>query len=494
MNWIIFLALIVSPGHIKMLYNGLDPTSIHEHLALWELYPDSPEGARALHDVQRLLATEALTPLIVNNDFKKVLEGMVALINKSDQEELPLLDESTLRFVDTVARDLPNRKLKGHTVTTEAEVMALSNDEIDLSRGLFLSEMGPENFQKIRSYEALLDLMALQIKARLSIFPSDEEKVTLINRYIFDELGYRFPPHSSYSQDIDLYTFLPSVMDSRRGVCLGVSILYIALAQRLDLALEMVTPPGHIYVRVGDINIETTARGVNLDSSIYLGVDTRSLEVRTIREVIGMAHFNQAAVYWRKNDPLKALACYRRAEPYMKEDKLLTELMAYNFILSDQEEEGRRYLNKVKDHLPDHAVSKNSVPIDYLSGKADKEALQAIYKEVDEKRASIITKKNLIEAALKRCPEFKGGWFSLAISYLQLHRMKEALTALEKVHQLDPNDATAEYYLAALYSERENFQAAWFHLRQAEKLTKERNHEPKALIELRRELSLVCPE
>ena len=76
---------------------------------------------------------------------------------------------------------------------------------------------------------------------------------------------FRFPPHSLYAKDIDVYTFLPSVLDSRRGVCLGVSILYLCLAQRLDLPLEAMTPPGHIYVRYGeDLNIETTARGIDV--------------------------------------------------------------------------------------------------------------------------------------------------------------------------------------------------------------------------------------
>lgn len=494
MHWILLAAFLFSPAQIKTLYNSLDPTSIHEHLAFWELYPESPEGERALRDIENLLSSSSISPIALSNDFKKVLEGMIGLINKADEAELPLLDEETLAFVDKVAKNLPNRKLKGHYVLTEEEVKKLPLHEIDLARGLFLSEMGEDKLQKIRSYEALLDMMAMQIKARLGVNASSEEKISLINRYIFDELGFRFPPHSSYSDDIDLYTFLPSVMDSRRGVCLGVSILYISLSQRLDLPLEMVTPPGHIYVRCGDINIETTARGVNMDSSVYLGVDTRSLEVRTIREVIGMAHFNQAAVFWRKNDPIKALECYHKALPYMQEDRLLHELMAYNFLLSGNLEEGKHYLEKVADWLPDHAVSKNTVPHDYLSGKADVEALRAIYKEVDEKRSSIIAKKELIQKTLKRCPEFKAGWFSLAVTHLQLHRTKEALAALEKVHLLDQSDATAEYYLAVLNAERENFKAAWHHLRIAESLTAARRHAPKALVDLRRELALVHPE
>src|SRR5665647_1570782 len=105
--------------------------------------------------------------------------------------------------------------------------------------------------------------MALQILARLPPKASPQQKILKINELIFDEMRFRFPPHSLYAKDIDVYTFLPSVLDSHRGVCLGVSILYLCIAQRLDLNLEMITPPGHIYVRYRTtdqtINIETTA-------------------------------------------------------------------------------------------------------------------------------------------------------------------------------------------------------------------------------------------
>lgn len=497
MRFILFavlMALTPTPERVAMLYNSLDPTSIHEHLALWELYPETLEGKKALGDIQRLLTTSQVPPEIFESDLAEAVEGLVKLVNKPNDQELPTLNEKTLHFIEQIGSHLPNRRLKGYSARSEAEVLALPPSEIDLARGLFLSELGPENFLKIRSYEALLDLMALQIQARLNPQASEADKVFAMNHYIFEELGFRFPPHSVYSEDIDLYTFLPSVIDSRRGVCLGVSILYIALAQRLNLQLEMVTPPGHIYVRTPEINIETTARGIHLDSAVYLSVDTRALEIRTIKEVIGMAHFNQASVFWRKEDPKQALRCYERALPYMPEDKHLWELMGYNYLLLGETEKGKEALSKVRGWLPDYAVSVNSVPEDLLSGKADIEALQAIYKEVDENRSSLLEKKGRIDAALKRCPEFRAGWLSLAVTYLQLHRMREALLALETLHRLDPYDATSQYYLAALHAERLNYLQAWHHLRQAEKLTAARNHYPKILKEMRRELALIYPE
>lgn len=496
MTWPIFftsLLLVISPNQIRTLYNSLDPLSLSQHLAFYELYPQSNEGQKALNDMKNLMGDFNGFP-----DLRPALRGMVALVNKAEEGEIPLLNEHELQVIERIGRTLHNRSLKGHTAATEEEVLSLPAEEVDLARGLFLSEMGPDNMQKIRSYEAHLDLMAIQIRARLPHNAGVKEKVEAMNHFIFYEMGFRFPPHSLYAKDIDLYTFLPSVLDSRRGVCLGVSILYISLAQRLNLPLEMVTPPGHIYVRVRDgdnlINIETTARGIHLDSQVYLGVDTRALKTRNVKEVIGMAHFNQASVFWQRMDSPKALETYAKALPYMQDDPVLKELMGYNYLFIGQTEKGRACLEQICNFVPDEMVSRNPTPEDYLRGTIDIEGLKTVFQPVDETRSSITLKKNQLEALMEQYPAFRAGWFQLGVTYLQLNRSKEALNALEKFHALFPEDATAEYYLSALYLERLDYSKAWTHLRQAEKLSAAKNHFPKALKELRHELSLLYPE
>lgn len=214
-------------------------------------------------------------------------------------------------------------------------MLALPPEEIDLSRGLLINQFN-ENKESIRQYEASLDLMALQILARLPHGASPITQIQAINRFIFQEMRFRFPPHSLYAKDIDLYTFLPSVLDSREGVCLGISILYLSLAQRIGLPLEIITPPGHIYIRYRDgikvINIETTARGINLPSDVYLGIDTRRLHERTIKEVIGMAFINQASVAWGLNEYETTTKLYEIAKDYVPNDPLLKFFLGLNYL------------------------------------------------------------------------------------------------------------------------------------------------------------------
>jgi tetratricopeptide (TPR) repeat protein len=396
-----------------------------------------------------------------------------------------------------LSQRLHHYSLKGHQVWSEQEVLALQLNEIDIARGLFLSQFGSDRL-RIESYEALIDLMALQILARLQKNASPEEKITAINTFIFDEMGFRFPPHSLYAKDIDLYTFLPSVLDSHRGVCLGVSILYLCLAQRLALPLEMITPPGHIYVRYAEgdkiINIETTARGIHVDSNEYLSVNTRSLQKRTIKEVIGMTHFNQASVYWQNGKYEKALHAYQKAEPYMKGDPLLKELMGYILMLTGHQEEGEKLIRAIKDVIPDYAITKSTIAEDYLKGVVDAKGISVIFNRIDEDRQSVLTKKQALEEVLERYPHFRSGILNLAVTWLQLHRTGEALDVLQRFQVLDQSDPEVHYYLSVLYAQRRDFLHAWYHLQQAEAITRAHNHFPKTLRELRRELLNYCPE
>ena len=95
---------------------------------------------------------------------------------------------------------------------------------------------------------------------------------------------------------------------------------------------------------------------------------------------------------------------------------------------------------------------------------------------------------------MQKYPRFRDGIFSLAGTWLQLHRAGEALEALQRYHDIDPTNAPVEYYLAALYAERLDFNQAWEHFRNAELIAQKREHKPKALLDLRQELAERCPE
>ncbi len=486
---------------LKALYNSLDPLSVSQHLAFYELYSETKEGKEALQRAWKLLSGGTLPQEEAATRLPKLdIQAVISLVTRQSFDPPVKLSEDQLELISKISERLCNRKLKGYHAWTKEAVLKLSPEDVDISRGLLIFQFDEESDPKeeIRQYEATIDLMALQIAARLAPNAANEDKVREINRFIFQEMQFRFPPHSLYANDVDLYTFLPSVLDSRQGVCLGVSILYLALAQRLDLPLEIITPPGHIYVRYNNgskiINIETTARGIDLPSEVYLGINTRSLQQRNMKEVIGLAFMNQAAVYWSRQDYAKTVALYEKAVLFVPKDPLLKMFMGFNYLFVGRSGDGASLLREIRHVTFEEAVSPETIPDDYLNGKIDAEGIKAVFLPVDETRESIVKKQKELEQILKRYPSYRAGLLQLATTWLQLGRGSEAKEILERYHKLDPHSSIVEYYLAILCIERLDYNQAWSYLNLAESLVESRNHRPKALLSLRESLRRISPE
>ena len=104
-------------------------------------------------------------------------QPLISFVNRVGPDSSPILNEEQLAVIEKLSRHLHNRKLKGHGIWSLETLHKLPHDQVDLSRGLLLAEMGGDDKLKIRSYEATIDLMALQIFARLKENATPEEKV-----------------------------------------------------------------------------------------------------------------------------------------------------------------------------------------------------------------------------------------------------------------------------------------------------------------------------
>lgn len=487
----------VSEEKARVLYFSLDPLSLSKQYAYYKLFPNTDLGKKALENVWHLLGVsdkEKQDLFLPETDLK----ALINIINASPGNAISLND-SDIDLIERLSNNLKNKQLKGSKVFTIEEVLALDNEDIDVARALLVYEYDehPNKIFEIKRNEAALNLMALQIHAKLPKNPSDRQIVACITEFIFHEMQFRFPPHSLHIKDIDLYTFLPSVIDSRKGVCLGVSTLYLAIAQRLGLTLEIITPPGHIYVRHREgedvLNIETTARGIHIPTEMYLGINTKSLSPRTIREVIGMAFFNQASVFWQRGNNEKAIEAYEKAYPYLEDDPSLKLFLGINYVIAGKKKQGYGLLRQIENEPFDGQVYKDTLAEDILHNKVSVEALKAAFMSTDETKVSIEKKQQALKKALRRSPKFRGGLFQLATTYLQLGRYHEGIEYLTKCYQLDPIDPKVNYYLSALYTQRFQYKKAWEHFKDLESFLKAHDHAPKPYKQIHLELRQLYP-
>ncbi|MEX1012208.1 MAG: transglutaminase family protein [Waddliaceae bacterium] len=481
---LIFIPFLLSASHESTLYKTLDPRSIQDLVTFYTLYPESDQGNDALAQVWNLLnyRFEPNEVLTYERPLRALFERTHDLI----------FDENTLQSIETLGASLPHRHLRGHHVWSEEEVLALQTDEIDLARAILITELkeDPHFKEKIRTYEALLDLFALQITPYLQT-DTPQEKINCMNKMMYEQIGVRYPPLSEHVKAIDTYSSLASVVDSHHGVCLGTSILYLTLAQRLHLSLEAVTPPGHIYVRYcnGDqvINIETTARGANVKTEHFIGIEGNQLITRSIKEVIGLTYFNKASRQWADEEIESSLQSYQSAEKYLKNDPLLQELLGFSYLFNGKEKEGVYYLKEAVKGSP--AGQPFILAEDYLNHKASLPSIQLVLKEGEDNHLSWRQRKSKLEELLSAEPEFRAGYLTLAKINLNLRKRKEAIKALQRYEALDAKSPFVEFLLCSLHLEECNYPMAKKHLKAALELS---THEK--LQKVRRHLLTVSPE
>jgi regulator of sirC expression with transglutaminase-like and TPR domain len=121
------------------------------------------------------------------------------------------------------------------------------------------------------------------------------------------------------------FLLLPSVLRHRRGSCVGLGTVYLAVAEALGFAASGVLMPGHFYVRAGPPevprNVELLRRGEAMPDSWYRNrypiPDSvrRSSYARPLShdEVLGVIEYDVGTELRRKQHVTRAKTAYTRA-------------------------------------------------------------------------------------------------------------------------------------------------------------------------------------
>ncbi len=178
------------------------------------------------------------------------------------------------------------------------------------------SPLGPE---VLEHHLSQVDEESAEIRSRLSPTASAEQMLAALNRHFFGEVGFEA------LQDLNTVenASVAAVLDKRRGTCMGLAIVYLALSERLGLSAHAVATPIHLFMRVelpgGSRNVELLEEGREIsddfyrrrnriaDSSIERGVFLRNL---TADEIVAHLLSNQAIALARDGRLDDALARY----------------------------------------------------------------------------------------------------------------------------------------------------------------------------------------
>ncbi len=143
--------------------------------------------------------------------------------------------------------------------------------------------------------------------------------VTAFSRVLLKEEGFRYNAASGNTENF----LAGGVVARKRGNCLGMSLLYLSLAEQLGVPFRGAYVPGHCFVRYegegGPRNVEFSDGGASWEDEVYLSrfrLRERGPYLRSLSgpEMLGVFLKSVGAAYTGKGKHLEALKIYAEAE------------------------------------------------------------------------------------------------------------------------------------------------------------------------------------
>jgi regulator of sirC expression with transglutaminase-like and TPR domain len=122
----------------------------------------------------------------------------------------------------------------------------VSQPEIDLTKASLYFAQAEYTDVRPQEYLKVLDTIAAEIEVQLPAERYPLKVIQTINRHLFDTLGFRGNKNNYYDPD---NSFLHRVLERRLGIPISLSVVYLAIAKRLNFPMQGVGLPGHFLIR-----------------------------------------------------------------------------------------------------------------------------------------------------------------------------------------------------------------------------------------------------
>lgn len=314
-----------------------------------------------------------------------------------------------------------------------------------LARTVF--EIAQESYPEIDidAYLRKLDEIVKNIKISLREETEPEQIIKTINRILFNELQF------AYVQTGDLDSLsLNKVLDTKAGNCVGLSILYLCIAEGLHLPLYGVSVPEHIFVRYDDgdfrRNIETGYEGLFTPDSYYINIPGKRISQTSIRngyylknltrdEVIADIYLNRSLIQKEKGNIQTALQDVNRAIQLQGNDAVA---FCNRGVIYEKMHNIDRALDDYNEAI---ALNPDYAPVYYNRG--------SVYASMEIFDRAIMD----YSKAISLHPNFTLSFYNRGVAFEMIGREDLSIEDLSNAISLDPNFAPAYAHRGLAFAE-----------------------------------------
>lgn len=216
----------------------------------------------------------------------------------------------------------------------EAQVRG-DDEDLDLARAALAIAEAEYPGLDPQPFLMALDAMAAHVRKVLPPGAGTRAKVEALNRYLFDDLGFRGNLEEYYDPQ---NSHLNRVLERRVGIPITLSLVYLEVARRLGLPVVGVGLPGHFVVKVAgaheEVLLDPFYKGAILDraecqrrlDAIYGGkvvLTEQFLRAVGKRDILARMLYNLKRIHQRNGDAHRLLATLDMIlalQPYSFED------------------------------------------------------------------------------------------------------------------------------------------------------------------------------
>ena len=189
----------------------------------------------------------------------------------------------------------------------------------------------------VQGVMAQIDALAVKLKQRIAADAAPLQRLRVLNRFFFRELGFAGNVNDYYTPD---NSYLHRVLDTRRGIPISLALIYIEIAQQIGLEARGVSFPGHFLIKLkmpqGEVVIDPfngrslsrddlveriapyrRRHGLTGDAEVSLGL---FLQTATSRAIVARVLRNLKEIHRSAEDWSHLLAVMQRLVVLLPED------------------------------------------------------------------------------------------------------------------------------------------------------------------------------
>ncbi|MBI5137163.1 MAG: hypothetical protein HZA24_07480 [Nitrospirae bacterium] len=254
----------------------------------------------------------ALLTLLADED-PRVGDAISGHLREVGAAALPRLREAVHSLNPTLAGRASGllREMRLEQVIGELSTFSGTNGR-RLEEGLLLIARLHDPELDTAACAAILSHMTEDLMLRLDPGDGVDPMLSALSRYLYDEQGFSGNTEDYYNS---ANTYLHTLLETRRGIPISLSCLYLVLAQRLGLPIYGVGMPGHFLVKYDDghqvrvldpfhkgraLDREGCSRllrglGLSFDERYLTPVTTRYILERTLKNLVAVFADRQMA-------------------------------------------------------------------------------------------------------------------------------------------------------------------------------------------------------